>query len=222
MYFSLVPDINYDKKPISYPFSESDFIIAKNFFRRYQINPDIFDVAVYYNKYTIENGKRLDQIAYDAYGNSQYDWIIILTNNMVDPLFSLPVDDYTVGVMAEEKYGSETYSGIHHYETLEVKTGQKLNGIDIIALESGLVVDETFYNSNFEYWNGTSTISIPGTSAAKPVYNYDYEVQQNEKKREIFVLKSGLINRFVNEFKTRVLYGECSEFITKKLKKVAV
>ena len=50
MYFSLVPDINYDKKPISYPFSESDFIIAKNFFRRYQINPDVFDFAVFYNK----------------------------------------------------------------------------------------------------------------------------------------------------------------------------
>ena len=85
-----------------------------------------------------------------------------------------------------------------------------------------LIVDENFYNSDFEYWNGTNTVSIPGTSAAVPVYNYDYEVQQNEKKREIFVLKGGLLRRFVNEFKTRVLYGECSEFISKKLKKVAV
>ena len=74
MYFSLVPDINYDKKPISYPFSESD-LLSRRIFRRYQINPDVFDFAVFYNKYTVENGKRLDEIAYDAYGNAQYDWI---------------------------------------------------------------------------------------------------------------------------------------------------
>ena len=30
--------------------------------------------------------------------------------------------------LAEEKYGSETYSGVHHYETLEVKTGQQVDG----------------------------------------------------------------------------------------------
>ena len=30
MYFSLIPDINYDSKPISFPFSESDYITTKN------------------------------------------------------------------------------------------------------------------------------------------------------------------------------------------------
>ena len=29
MYFSLIPNVQYDTKPISYPFSESDFIVAK-------------------------------------------------------------------------------------------------------------------------------------------------------------------------------------------------
>ena len=42
MYFSLLPDISYDQKPVSYPFSVSDKIIAKNFFRRYKLNDDIF------------------------------------------------------------------------------------------------------------------------------------------------------------------------------------
>ena len=31
MYFSLTPDIIYDTKPVSYPFSKSDKAIAKNF-----------------------------------------------------------------------------------------------------------------------------------------------------------------------------------------------
>ena len=29
MYFKSIPNISYDKKPVSYPFSESDRIIAK-------------------------------------------------------------------------------------------------------------------------------------------------------------------------------------------------
>ena len=43
MYFSIIPNLAYDEKPIKYPFSESDFVTAKNFFRRYQVDPDVFD-----------------------------------------------------------------------------------------------------------------------------------------------------------------------------------
>ena len=48
MYFSLIPDIKQPVRPISFPFSESEYITAKNFFRRYQVNPDIFEYAVYF------------------------------------------------------------------------------------------------------------------------------------------------------------------------------
>ena len=50
MYFSLLPDISYDQKPVSYPFSESDFIITKNFFKRFQIDPNLFAYSTFYNK----------------------------------------------------------------------------------------------------------------------------------------------------------------------------
>ena len=56
MYFSLIPDIKQPVRPISFPFSESEYITAKNFFRRYQVNPDIFEYAVYFTKYAIEEG----------------------------------------------------------------------------------------------------------------------------------------------------------------------
>ena len=55
MYFSLLPNIEYDEKPISYPFSESDFVVAKNFFRRSKINDVIFSDAVFFQKYAIKD-----------------------------------------------------------------------------------------------------------------------------------------------------------------------
>lgn len=217
MYFSLIPDIKYDLKPISYPFSESDYITAKNFFRRYQVNPDIFDYAIFYKKYSVEDGDRIENIAEKYYGDAFYDWAIILTNNFINPQFAFPLDSETLRKATESKYGElEAYSGIHHYVTSEVKNG------DLIALQAGLIVDQNFYSSPFTYWNGSQTISVPGNTVSSPVTNYEYEVQENEKKREIYILKQNYFTRFVEEFKTKNLYKESSDFISKRLKKVAV
>ncbi len=89
MYFSLVPDISYDEKPISYPFSESDFVTVKNFFRRYKVNDDIFSNAVLFQQYAIEDGERPDALADKAYGNPFYDWVILIVNNMVNVQYDL-------------------------------------------------------------------------------------------------------------------------------------
>ena len=56
MYFSYQPDLQYDTKPISYPFSESDFTITKNFFRRYKVDDNIFGYATFYKKYAVPEG----------------------------------------------------------------------------------------------------------------------------------------------------------------------
>ena len=72
MYFSLTPDIIYDTKPVSYPFSESDKTIAKNFFRRYEINEDVYGYATYYNKYAVKEGAKIEDIAEGYYGDVKY------------------------------------------------------------------------------------------------------------------------------------------------------
>lgn len=217
MYFSLIPDVNYDSKPLSFPFSESDYITAKNFFRRYQANPDIFEYATFYKKYSVEDGDKIEYIAERYYGDAFYDWVIILTNNFINPLFAFPLDSETLRKTVESKYGFDgAYSGIHHYVTSEVRTG------DLLALEGNLIVDQNFYNSPFSYWDGTQVITVPGNTVSSPVSNYDYEISENEKKREIFILKRVFFDRFVEEFKTKNLYKESSDFISKRLKKVAV
>ena len=217
MYFSLIPDIKYDVKPISYPFSESDFITAKNFFRRYQIDPDVFEYSTFYTKYSVQDNDRIENIAASYYGDSFYDWVIILTNNFINPLFAFPSDSETLRKSTELKYGFDNaYSGIHHYVTKEVKVG------DLLALEGGLIVDQNFYSSSYEYWNGSQVVSVPGNTVSSSVTNYDYEIEQNEKKRNIYILKSNYFSRFVEEFKTKSLYQESSSFISKRLKQSGI
>ena len=222
MYFSQTPNILYDTKPVSYPFSESDKIIAKNFFRRYQINQDVYGYATFYDKYAIKEGLTIAEIARKYYGSVKYDWVIILTNNLINPQFSFPLNDYTVRKIAEEKYGNDTYSGIHHYETIETKSGQTIGSKSVLALEGGLRVDKTFYDSPFTYWNGTQSVTVAGNTVSKPVLNYDHEVQENEKKREIYILKKRFFFKFVEEFKKQNMYSKSSDFISKRLKKTGV
>lgn len=144
MYFDFLPAIKYDLKPISYPFSESDYVVAKNFFRRYKISDTAFGSAVYYKKYAIGDLIRLEQIAEVAYGSPYYDWVIALVNNMMNPLYDLPMSESELRVHIESSYDNPYYD-IHHYEIINDE--EQKNKFGKVLLPGGTVVDQSFYDN---------------------------------------------------------------------------
>jgi len=216
MYFRSIPDIQYDTKPIKYPFSESDFVRTKNFFRRYQVNPDVFSYAVFFKKYAVQDGERLDTIATKAYEDPLFDWIIILTNNMINPLFDMPMTEYQLRKHLEATYDNP-YNEIHHYETVEFKNSQ-----GTIVLKQGLSVDEGFYTKPFKYWDGSEVSQVLGSEVSFPVTVFDYESTENEKRREIYLLKPEYLEAFISDFKKTNLYTKSSDYIENNLKKTGV
>lgn len=217
MYFSLTPDIQYDQKPISYPFSESDYVTVNNFFRRYKVDDELFGYLMFYDKYAVEEGVKIETIAAKYYGNPFYDWVIVLSNNFINPQFAFPLTTYELEKYINSKY-SEPY-GVHHYETLEIKSGYKEGDLDVIALEGGNIVDNSFHSQPFTYYNGSGYTTLLAGQASRSVSNYEHEIIKNESKREIYILKNTYFNRFVEEFKTRNLYTESSNYISNVLKR---
>ena len=208
MFFNIVPNIEYDEKPISYPFSESDFIVAKNFFRRYKINDDVFQYAVFFKKYTIKDGERPETLAEKIYGNQFYDWVILLTNNMVNAQYDWPRTNYEIYKMVEEEF-DDPYSEISHYEIKET----------IGHYQAGLHVDKTFYDSTHKL-NIDGSVQIKnGNEIASPITVAEYYQEENEKKREIYLLKSRFLESFVKDFKKQNLYKKDDNYITQTLKK---
>ena len=208
MYFSIIPNISYDEKPISYPFSESDFVTAKNFFRRYKLNDDIFSNVVYFKKYTILEGERPDSVALKAYGDVFYDWVIFLTNNMVNAHYDWPRSNYEMYKIVEEEF-DDPYSEISHYEIKET----------IGQYQAGLHVDETFYNGQHKL-NINGTVSLKnGNEIASPVTVAEYYQTENEKKREIYLLKKEYLRSFVDDFRKQNLYEKSGNYISQRLKK---
>ena len=208
MFFDIVPNIEYDEKPISYPFSESDFVVAKNFFRRYKINDDVFQYAVFFKKYTIKDGERPETLAEKFYGNQFYDWVILLTNNMVNAQYDWPRTNYEIYKMVEEEF-DDPYSEISHYEIKET----------IGHYQAGLHVDKTFYDNTHKLNIGGSVQIKNGNEIASPITVAEYYQEENEKKREIYLLKSRFLESFVKDFKKQNLYKKDENYISQTLKK---
>ena len=206
MYFSVVPNIVYDEKPIKYPFSDADRVIAKNFFRRYKLNDDVFSYAVFFNKYAIRDGERPDMLSKRLYGDPFFDWVILLTNNLVNAQYDWPLSNYDLSKVLEKEY-DDPYNTIHHYETIE-----------IAQYPAGLHVDETFYNKQHKLnINGTITLKY-GYDFCSPVTVAAYYDELNEKKREIYLIKGTYIQSFVNDFRKQNTYKKSSDYINKRLK----
>ena len=206
MYFSIVPNISYDEKAISYPFSESDFVTAKNFFRRYKINEDVFSNVVYFQKYSITEGLRPDQLADTLYGNPFYDWVILLVNNMVNAQYDWPLNNYEIYKVLENEY-DDPYGTIHHYETYE-----------IAQYPAGLHVDAQFYNSTHKINVDGTVVTKNGNEICRPVTIAEWFTAENEKKREIYLLKPAYVQSFVDDFRKQNLYKKSGNYINQRLK----
>jgi hypothetical protein len=71
-----------------FPVIDYDGTIAKNILTRVdfteQSKKDIYSTF----QFTLEEGfERPDLLSYNYYGSSQFDWMIYLTNNIVDPYY---------------------------------------------------------------------------------------------------------------------------------------
>ena len=206
MYFSIVPSIIYDEKPIKYPFSDADRVIAKNFYRRYKLNDDIFSYAVFFNKYAIKDGERPDILANRIYGSPKYDWVILLTNNLVNAQYDWPLSNYDLYKTLEKEY-DDPYNEIHHYETIK-----------IAQYPAGLRVDKAFFDRQHKI-NVDGTISIVnGSSICAPVSVAEHFDNENEKKREIYILKEEYFKSFISDFRRNNNYKKSNQYIDTKLK----
>ena len=220
MYFSILPNLKYDKKQQSFPFSSSDYILVKNFFRRFQVNPDIFDYAVFYNKMIVDNNARIEQVADEVYGSTGLDWVVAITNDITNIHHDWPVSDYSLQKWVESEY-TDAYSTTRYYEiTKDVK-----NDVGTVFLKKGQKVDKTFYDGNFQYNSqdvNNSITTIPGNTISSPVSIFDDETRKNDAKRQIYIIKSQFVKPLIADLKKQSTYNKCSAFVSKKVKETLV
>ena len=172
------------------------WVVARNIFRRIKLVDDIQSTVLGFQQYTIGNDVKPYQVAQEVYGNSQFDWIIMLCNNITNCYKEWPMSEHELYAYIMKKYGSA--DDVHHYETNEVK-----NDKGDIVLKAGLEV-----NSEFRYYKSDGSIVANMTY---PVSNYEYEKSENDKKSQIWLLKPTFVNDFRSEYHRLVKYAPNDE-----------
>ena len=77
-YFSYLPNVYIRNRTLVggvHPFE-----LTKNIFRRIKIKDDLVEGLLGFTQYEIREGERPDQVAYQFYGDSELDWIVLLCN----------------------------------------------------------------------------------------------------------------------------------------------
>tara|TARA_B100000123_G_C25652178_1_gene393752 strand:+ start:183 stop:908 length:726 start_codon:yes stop_codon:yes gene_type:complete len=228
-YFRHLPNIAY-QSPLSHKNRSDDYVVIKNIFRRTKLFDFLSRNVSVFQKFVIGDGARPDTVAEDLYGDSSLDFVVILTAGITNINHQWPIQDHQVYDFALEKYGSEAeMTSIHHYETLEI-----VDDKGRLILPPNLIVDVDFKISGTinKYPSTRYTLksltgnrqlddkdefSVLTDNIASPITNLEYEYIENEKRREIDVLRNSYVNMFVEDMKDVVRYDKSSSYITSSL-----
>ena len=208
-YFNQVSDFYYQSQLPTVK-SSSDFIKVKNLFRRAKIRDEFFKDVTVFTKYTITGDERPDQIANAYYGSSSYDWVVLISNNIIDVKTEWPMSEYDFQQYLSRKYDPTEINSIHHYDTVTYYHGRGR-----LIVPSGRIVDSTFTVSYYDEKEG----KVITTSPIKSLSNYNYEVKENNKKRTIFLLRKRFLQTAIDDLLDIMSYGFSSQFMDDKTKK---
>ena len=212
-YFRRLPNLDYPSLLNSRE-SNTDYVQTKNLFRRVKIREDLFSNFMQFDRYKVQGDERPDTVSENVYGKSTLDWVILLSNNIIDIKNEWPLTQLQLNEFLNEKYTPQQLVSIHHYETLELRDNKNQ-----LILPAGITVDEDF---NMEYMSGNqirSTNSLVDGRPIKAVTFFDHENELNDRKRNINVLKPEFLGIFIKDFERIMKYDKSSQYVNRKLKK---
>ena len=160
----------------------------------------------------MQGDDRPDNVAADFYEDSDLDWLVLLSNNIINVQSEWPMSQRDFDRYLIDKYGTyEKLNDTHHHETIEIKS---LNGNIIVP--KGLQVESDFSVTYFDFYLGQS---VTKSNTAVEVTNYQYEEKIEDDKRNIFLLKPKYINVVRDDLDEIMKYKKGStQFISETLK----
>tara|TARA_B100000287_G_scaffold280182_1_gene264052 strand:- start:20 stop:691 length:672 start_codon:yes stop_codon:yes gene_type:complete len=212
-YFRKIPDFEYVSRLPNAKIG--DYIQVKNLFKRGALEPDILHNLAFHRKYQIRGDDRPDNVAFEVYGNSDLDWLVLLCNNIINipnewPMLQNDFDEFLL-----DKYG--TYANLnaaHHYETQEIK-----NSNDVVIVPKGLQCESDYTVSYFDF-NTQRKVDVLSADCTTEVTNYTYEERIEDKKRNIYLLKPKYLSIIQDDMEIAMVYQKGStQYVNPTLKR---
>ena len=174
--------------------------VVTNIISRFTLEQSFKENTSIYEKYNVQESDTPEIIASKIYDSPERHWIVLAMNDIVDPQWDWPLDYRTLISFIDDKYTANAnvaagqtglvwaQQNTQSYYSVEKRTTVK-NGE---YLEKKVQVDANTYanvsvsSSNVTLKDGNQ-ITISVTKESKTYY--DYELAENENKRQIKILK---------------------------------
>ena len=214
-YFNYFPTTPYLKNDDS-----SDLDLLTNITARFGFEESFKENNSTYYEYEIRDGDTPEVIASKIYGDAEKHWVILSFNDITDPNYDWPLEQRTLVRFIDSKYTANgaanttpqsgiiwSKANIKEYYKVETTTH---NASETITINKYQIDANTYANvsssttSGFALEDG-SFIDISVSRETKTYY--DYEVEENEKKRVIKILKPEFIAAVDQEFRRVITNG---------------
>ena len=172
--------------------------VFKNLMARASIISDILSNPVLFYKYDVKDGETPEIIADKYYGDSYRYWLVMFSNQILDPQWDWPLSSLALQDYITNKYTEfSPYSTVHHYE----KNVSQYDSQTGVTTNYTTIIDQNDYNTlqtgSVTYTFTTSTCTI--TTTGRSVSYYEYELETNEAKRNITLLRKDYAVRIEQE-----------------------
>jgi len=208
-YFNYFPKTFYSSNN-----STTGLDTVTNIISRFAFEQSLKDNSSAFYKYTVQDSDTPEIIAYKYYGSSERHWVVLLYNDIIDPQFDWPLKYDTFINFVDEKYTANgaanttvqsglawamSVNNVQSYYKIVTKTD-----IDNISLVEKIQVDANVYAniaSTTQIFTLADGATITQIITKEKKTHYDYEMEENESKREIRLIKKEFIPQIEKEFK---------------------
>ena len=155
-----------------------NFKDVTNLLRRVRLRTKVKTNVMLFDTYDVKNGETPEMIADKLYGTTELHWVVLMVNDITDRFHQWPLSVAQFNQYVPDKY--DDVNGTHHNE---------------IAQDSG--------DTTIKIWveNDVDTDAYTGLT---PITNYEYEEEEQDRKRQIQLLDPRYVNIFINEFNDRM------------------
>ena len=154
------------------PVGNGNSMLVTNILKRAAFRANMKKETILLTKYDIADGETPEIVADKHHGSTFYHWVVLIVNGISDVYHDWPKSTRQMQTYLSDKYTEAQLNEVHHYEIPQT------SGDTTVMIE----VENTTY---------------PDATA---ISNLTYEMELNEEKRKIDLLKNEYLGFFVSEF----------------------
>ena len=184
-----------------------------NLIARFGFEQKLKENSTVFYEYNIQEGDTPEIVADKYYGDVERHWIVLLFNDIIDPQFDWPLQYNTLIEYIGEKYAAngaantptqtglawaQSVNNVKAYYKIITRTSSTDSLVEKIQVDANTYANVVESTTTYTL-DDNSTVTEAVTKEAQTYYTY--EVEENEKKRTIKLLKKDFIATVETEFK---------------------